>query len=284
MALLLKQILQETGLYSYSTKDLLEKFLAFDGKTMIFLDTESTGLDPNTFYTQLTQVALLVVDGSTWEIKETFSTKVNIRPEVDRAMNDPSSREAVEFGKENQRYLRKYKKPIVTPKDLLDKSQYFSDGDNRVDEKDALLEVQKIVEKYQNVVLIAHNIQFDIKMIQTRRRINGLSPMKRYESLDTLAVSRYFFIPALVSLKDSEEAKKFLEMLLAKTKFKSYTTALGKLADVFRIKADNWHDALADVTMLFKILQKMIEFLEKNKDLDIRKYQGSQAKRYRNMR
>lgn len=284
--ILLKDILLEARLYSYSTEELLEKFLEFEGKTLIFLDTELTGIDPNKFYVQLTHIAMMAVDGSTMEVKDTLSIKVELSPTLLAILNDPNSKEALEYEKENQRHIRKYKKPETHPKELLDKTQYFKSnpGEVKMNEKDALIAAEQFVNRYPGATIIAHNAGFDVKAIQTRRRENGLPPMKRFPVLDTVAVARFFFIPALVSLKDNPEAQAFLEKILAKTKYRSYATSLGKLADAFEITSSNWHDALADTKMMFEILQKMIEFLKQHKDLDITKYKGTQAKRFRRMR
>ena len=129
--LLLKDILIETRLYSYSTNELLDKFLSFEDKTLIFLDTETTGIDPNDFYVQLTQLALMAVDGSTWEIKDEFSTKVELNLQLLNLLNDPNSKESAEYEKENQRHIRKYKKPETHPRELLSKSNYFSGNEKK---------------------------------------------------------------------------------------------------------------------------------------------------------
>jgi len=135
--ILLKDILAETKLYAYSTEELLEKFLKFDGKTLVFLDTETTGVDPNDFYVQLTQLAMMAVDGSTWEVKEEFSTKVELTPTLLAVLNDPNSKEAAAFEKENQRHIRKYKKPETHPRELLDKTGYFRGNEPKMAEKEA---------------------------------------------------------------------------------------------------------------------------------------------------
>ncbi len=282
--ILLKDILIETKLYAYSTEELLQKILKFDGKTLVFLDTEATGIDPNDFYVQLTQIALLVVDGSTMEAKEEFATKVELNDTLKAIINDPQSPEAIAFEKENQRHIKKYKKPESHPSELLKMTGYH-DGDNsKLSEELALKKVEEILKKYPNVILIAHNASYDMKMIESRRRVLGMTRMPKYPVIDTIAISRYFFVPVLVALENDEEAKRFLDALLAKTKYRSYTTALGKLANVFGIESKNWHDASADVHMLFAILKKMIEYLSKNKNLNARKYKGVMAKRHRNQK
>ena len=72
-----------------------------------------------------------------------------------------------------------------------------------------------------------------------------------------------------------------LDDLLAKTKFKSYSSSLGRLAKVLGVKMENWHEAKEDTVMLFQLLQKIIEFLKAHETVDIRKQQGIIAKRHR---
>ncbi len=280
MGILLKNILLEAKMYSMSTEEVLEQLLKFDGKTLIFMDTETSGLDVGKFYTQPIQISALVVDGSTWEIKEEYSADIKLRNEVDGIVNYPASEYADKFRKEQRRWMAKYKKELFHPKTSMDKAGYNVDSSK--DEKDVMLEFQKLVEKYPNPIIVSHNAKFDMNIIQSSRRYRGLSPLKDVLVLDTLQLTRYFYIPLLVAMESSPEIAEILKQLLAKTKYKSYGSSLGKLAGVFKVKSDKWHDSRADVQMLFEILKKMIDFLEKNKSVDARKYRGVQAKRFRN--
>jgi DNA polymerase III alpha subunit (gram-positive type) len=277
----LKKLLVEAKLYGYSTKELLDQFLEFEGKTLIFFDTETTGLEPNVVYVQLTQISALAVDGSTMEPIGDFDEKVKIIPAVDRLMNDPNSWEAKKFAQSNERHRIKYKKDITHPEELLKMTQYYSGEPARYDEKQALLDFEKFVGKFNNVVLIAHNATFDMKTIQTRRGKYGLPRMKTYPVLDTLKISRYFFVPTLLSLEGNEEAEEYLKFLLNKTKYKNYNVTLGKLASLFQVKLDDWHNSAADVKMLFDILRKMIEYLKRNLSVNIDKEKSKAAKRFR---
>ena len=90
----LKDILAEAKLYSYSIKEVLDKFLQFDGKTMILFDTETVGLEPNTSYIQLTHIAAIAYEGSSLKEIGEFSKKVNIGSALNNALNDPNSTEA----------------------------------------------------------------------------------------------------------------------------------------------------------------------------------------------
>ena len=284
--ILLKNILIEAKLYSFTTKELLDKILNFKGKTLIFLDDETTGLEPNVSYNQITQISALVVDGSTMKVIDELNIKVNLGWKMFNLLNDPNSFESKSFEKDRQRSLRRYNKDISHPRDILKLTHYYETKSNEIkmDEDKALIELEGFLSQFSNVILIAHNATFDIKAIQARRRINKLSPMQKFPVLDTIKISRFFFIPLLLSLEGNEQAKKYLQALIAKTKFKSYASSLSRLAEVFKIKITGWHQASEDVKMLFEVLNKLIEFLTINKDIDIRKQQEIQAKRLRHMK
>lgn len=282
----LKDILAEAKLYSFTIPEVLDKFLKFDGKTIILFDTETVGLEPNTSYIQITQIAGMAFDGSTMSKMGEYSKKLNLGEPLQRALNDPSSPEAKHLEKERARHLRKYKKEDLHPRDALKMTGYekgdAGKGDaEKIDEKQALIEFEEFINQYPDAILVAHNATFDMKTIQTRRRIHGLPPMKRVPVLDTVQISRFFFIPAMQATENNPEAADILTSLLAKTKYKSYVSSLGKLASAFKIKIDGWHDAREDVMMLFEVLKKFILELEKNKNIDIRKYQSTAAKRFR---
>jgi DNA polymerase III alpha subunit (gram-positive type) len=223
----------------------------------------------------------MAYDGSTFDEVGEYSKKVNIGSELDRALNDPNSPEAKHLGAERARHEKKYKKADLHPRDALKMTGYETPNAEKLDEKEALIEFEKFLEQFPNVVILAHNATFDMKAIAARRRFHGLPPMKKYPVLDTLQVSRYFFIPSMQALETNPEVKKVLDALLAKTKYKSYSSSLGKLGQALGVKVDGWHDAKEDVKMLMQVLQKIVQFLKANTSTDIRKFQSTLAKRFR---
>ena len=280
-SILLKTLLAEVKLYSYTIPEVLEKILKFEGKTLVLFDTETVGLEPNTSYIQLTHLAAMAVDGSTMQEIGDFSKKVNIGSGLNNVLADPNSEEAKHLARDRERHLIKYKKADKHPSELLQMTGYYSGTEDRLDEKDALIAFEQFVDRYHDVILIAHNAVFDLKTINTRRRIHGLPPMKRLPVLDTLKIVRMFFIPAMISMEHVPEVQTMLSGLLAKTKYKSYSASLGKLAQVLGVKMDNWHDAKEDVKMLFQVLQKVIEFLKKHPEPLDRRVRDQIGKKYR---
>ena len=57
----------KTQLYGLSIKELLDTVLNFNGKTLIYFDTETMGLAPKKDYLQLTEIAAVAYDGSTFK-------------------------------------------------------------------------------------------------------------------------------------------------------------------------------------------------------------------------
>lgn len=300
----LKSILLEAKLYSYTTAELLDKLLVFKGKTIIFFDTEAAGLEPNVSYIQLTQLAAMAFDGNTMELIGEFTEKAKIGYALDSVLNKPDSIYSKNVEKLRQKYLKRYKdkKPetgladypsdevilkkagFMHPREVLDMTKYYS-SPSTLTEAEVLTSFVTFLKKYKNVVLIAHNATFDMKVLQARLKKNRLPPLQRYPVIDTVKISRFFFIPILQAIESSDaQAKDFLKQLLAKTKFVSYASNLEKLASVFDIKSGGWHDAMEDIKMLFQLLNKFIEFLETHKNIDISKFQGAQAKRLRHMK
>ena len=91
---------------------------------------------------------------------------------------------------------------------------------------------------------------------------------------ETLKISRYFFAPAIETLVDEVEATELLQSLFRQRGKMTHTsTKLGDLASAFKIDAKYWHTANADVEMMLGVLLKITKFLEKHRNVDIRKNQ-----------
>ena len=306
-------------IYGKTIPDILEHIESFKGKTLVFFDTETTGLEPNRPYEQVTQIAAIAVNGDDWTKLGQFEEKAALNQNVKQILSDPSIKAFVEklkdpnfqiankevdkniltpetqemlrniknpisreYMKDYVRWVKKYKKHPTSLEDILGFTRYSSgkpEGE-RVSEKDMLINFEKFVNGYGNdVILISHNAGFDMKVIETRRRENGLQRMKKYKVFDNLMFTRYFLIPLKVALNDKE----FLDQVTTKSKVQPYSSSLGKVAQAMSINPSGWHDALADVDMMIQVMQKIIELLRINMKLDVRSYQGLQAKRTRNL-
>ncbi len=308
--------MNEAKLYGKTIPEILEHIKQFKGKTLIFFDTETTGLEPNRPYEQVTQIAAMAINGDDWTLLDKFEEKATLNPNTQKILNDPSIKAFVaklkepnvkvtsdnkelspeiqslirnikdpisrEYMKDYVRWLKKYKKHPTALEDILGMTRYSSGKpeSERVSEKEMLKNFEKFVEKHgDNVVMIAHNASFDIKTIEARRLANGFGRMPKHTVFDNLQFVRFFLIPLIVTLNDQE----FLTQIMTKSKVQPYSSSLGKVAQAMKINPSGWHDALADVDMMIQVMKRLIELLEENENVDISKFQSTQARRLRNI-
>lgn len=310
--------MNEAKLYGKTIPEILEHIKQFKGNTLIFFDTETTGLEPNRPYEQVTQIAAMAINGDDWSIVDKFEEKAALNPNTQKILNDPAIKAFVaklkepnvkltsddkkelspeiqdvirnikdpvsrEYIKDYVRWLKKYKKHPMAIEDILGMTRHFSGKPEveRKSEKEMLTNFEKFINKYgKNVVLIAHNAGFDMKTIETRRRMNMLDRMTKHTVFDNLQFVRFFLIPLLVTLNDKE----FLDQITTKSKVQPYSSSLGKVAQAMKINPSGWHDALADVDMMIQVMKQLIKLLEENETADIRSFQSTQARRLRNTR
>ena len=82
--------MNEAKLYGKTIPEVLEHIKQFKGKTLIFFDTETTGLEPNRPYEQVTQIAAMAVNGDDWNVIDKFEEKASLNLNTQRILNDPS--------------------------------------------------------------------------------------------------------------------------------------------------------------------------------------------------
>jgi len=80
-----------------------------------------------------------------------------------------------------------------------------------------------------------------------------------------------YFIPLLKSVGGSDELDLILKSLSTYTTTgkRKVSSTLGNLSTAMKIDVKGWHNALADVDMLMKVLAKMVETFKKYQDVDI---------------
>jgi hypothetical protein len=95
--------------------------------------------------------------------------------------------------------------------------------------------------------------------------------MKTYKTLDTLELNKMYFIPLLKSVQDSDELDLILKSLSTQTTTgkRKVSSTLGNLSTAMKIDVKGWHNALADVDMLMKVLAKMVGMFKKYQEVDI---------------
>lgn len=226
-------------------------FDAVKGRTLVFFDTETTGINPAE--SQITELAAKSIDGDNFQEIEQFhfhaklteQTLARIEAEV---KNPPEGQ---------------YAKSV---KDILAMTNYYNYHAEATEEQ--------LISKFsewvpQGCIMIAHNAKFDLKMVNTRARINGVAPILHFDKvLDTMTMSREFFIPASQELeKENPEIKGQLDMLTSKFtksgKRAKVSSRLGDLVSALGEELKNWHEAMADVEATVKIFKQFKTFFDK---------------------
>jgi DNA polymerase III epsilon subunit-like protein len=222
-----------------------------DFNTVCYFDTETTGLLPSV--AQIVEIA--AVRG-----KEQFYKKIELTQDTKELI----AQQAKHFERKNER--------DKTIDELLQMTNYYDEkAKTNSSEEQALKEFKQFAE--QSSFLLAHNAEYDMKMVNVRMKKYGIQTIKDVPVLDSLAFSRRFFIPLLRSQEEegSQEAKALLDQLTTKytksNERKTVVSNLGTLSKALFGQIENWHQALADVLTTKKIVEQIFSSLMiKHKD------------------
>jgi DNA polymerase III epsilon subunit-like protein len=223
-------------------------FENLDIKTICYFDTETTGLHPKN--SQIVEIAAIIGD-------EKFYKKIHLTEETKNKIEQ-----------EKQNFVRKTKRD-KTIEELLVMTGYHESASDCSEEK-ALQEFVEFCKKA--TALLAHNASFDMRMINERCKKYGISTLQGFPVYDTLAFSRRFFIPALITIentsKNQNSRKKAKDILdkLTKTYYKSgqrlkIANNLSSLIGALRGSVGNWHQAMADVEMLKDLVENFFKLM-----------------------
>lgn len=237
------------------------------GKTLIFFDTETTGLDPNIKYVQITEIAGVAYDDQGNQL-DTFHAKIHLTDNV---------KKVIAWEKKNGKAFAGGRKTVA---ELLDMTGYYDKNADFGDEIEVLTEFKQWVESFPNPVLIAQNLEFDMKQVGTKVGAPAVAGTH-----DTLLFARIFMEAIMDSLRGNEDIEKARDIMsvIAKNRwgkeYKKLSHTLDKLGKVFDVKTDMWHSAIADTQQLAGIFFAMLEWYDKHKEeLDPEKY-GKQLRK-----
>ena len=249
-------------IFEITLKDLLYNYLNFENKKLIYIDLETLGFHPRFEYEQIIEIAAEFVDGSSNIIYEKFHNKILLSKSACDLINVTDSVQRYNW---ELRQKKKRKSAITSPEQILRFTKYDESNISKVTEEVALYKLFRIIEETENPILIAHNTEFDINYLQTRGKRYGLV-LPPSDVLDTLKLSRYFFIPLLKTLQKNNN-KSENHVIGELTRFQNnrihFSSRLGDLANALGINSKKWHSADADVIMMREVLNKMILFFKK---------------------
>ena len=308
--------LKEVRMVGRTIADLLDEFQKFEGRDLIFFDTETLGLNPAPEYIQLTQIGAVQVAGETMEEIKTLNMKIQLNDSAKRFL-EPSSWERQDWN--NYKEVGHDK----TPDEVLDMTGYFNELPSKLATEEQTLKLfSQMISNAKNPILVAHNAGFDMRFLNVRARRFGIT-IKKVEVIDTLRLAKYYLIPVLEKLNKSDvlrELRRQKEMKVSDikphekdsdghtkkkkhpkdTEFESFTAedgtemlriiygrpsaSLGRLTPALLGKISDWHDALADVKSMILVYQKIIEILHANRNVDIADLQAGEIKRYKRYR
>tara|TARA_B100002019_G_scaffold54754_3_gene46866 strand:- start:4002 stop:4859 length:858 start_codon:yes stop_codon:yes gene_type:complete len=253
-------------LYDVNIESLLSDFCDFKNKNLIFFDIETIGLSSYKDYEQILQISAWCVDGNSFEKKEEFDLKVKLSEATSFFLSGIDKTQMLNW----KRRQKRRGSILNDPNNILKITNYHNLKISEKCEKESLYDFCNFIRKYENSILIAHNIDFDLKFITSRCKFHNIR-FTTFNALDTLKISQFFFAPLVQTLsKTDSEFGMYMNTLVGLSKtHKHISSKLGHLAIALGHSSDNWHTASADVEMMFYVFTKIIKILRKYKNTDI---------------
>lgn len=238
----------------------------FKDHIWIFFDTETTGLDAKLPHVQITQLAAIGYNTNAFldnpeEVEGArFNMKIALQPETlsRKEQEDSGEIPSDNYSISNLLSMTRYYDEPFQPQSPAEVAQAFTDFIMNV----------KNLSPTGNIVLIAHNADFDVLMLNELYRRAGIVPPNA-TAIDSLAFTDIYFKPVLEyintnNLSDEEDERIANAITLTNRKGKQYyASKLGNLVTGFNIEDKGWHEATADIAMSMDVLHKVIDYMHR---------------------
>lgn len=245
------QFILEHKLHGKSISEFLRYIESLTFKSWVWLDTETTGLKGPT-QEQLTQVSAMSTkyyfESNEFKELDTYNEKIKLTDEIKTKMKEAGSR----------------------IKWVLSLNHYGQRNGKYFDERSVLNKFNEWLSKLKDPMLVIQNAEFDMNMI------NGRSGrMFNYDVLDTKQIIQLFYLPAVQALAEHDDSYKDLIAAIGTSNRDNglISSSMSKVGPALGIDMAGYHDALTDCRIMMQMFQRIVEFLKRHEDLDIKGYQ-----------
>ena len=278
--------------------DYLENELS--NTTLIFFDTETTGLDtfrkfPIKRRNQVTQLAAVAVQNlfsapveqvmasddknGNGVVIGVFENKVQLTPHMKQVIEDeeelvnwirtlppeeiPKKTIKRRTGEVEEVPVYKEAEPSYkTTKEIFRMTNYNPDEEGMLSMEEALKNFVEFTNQFPNNKMFAQNSPFDIKFANAAFKMVGQEAPDEVIA-DTQDYFRGFLMPVIEEYKKALEGENSIDPQKAEIIKNINNVRLKTLSDAFGIENERHHEAIADVVMLYKTLRAVFEFLKK---------------------
>jgi len=233
-----------------STEELFNWLNERKDKVFIALDTETTGLR-GPWKEQLTQIAAVAFSFDFGTLK---FTEISSHNEKIKLTQDTLSQKDQEGSR---------------IKDVFKFTRYGVSGGKFTEEQKALENLSSFVNQFDEAILLVQNAPFDLPMINVRKELGGL----KNEIFDTKDFFAYFMLPTLQKLAETDpEAQQILSVIGTTSGGKLPTSSLPKVAAGLGVNPNEAHDALFDCRYMVEVLEKGLDIVKNNLEIDRKEF------------
>lgn len=225
----------------------------------LFVDVETTGLlGPKK--DQVTQVSGIVVQynysANTFNELDTYDQKIKLNTDIKSRYNTSGD----------------------TSRRILSFNHYGSGQYKYKNENEVITDFFGWLDNYSPLLLVAQNAGFDMGMLSVRSGIKI-----DYEVFDTKMLIQLYYLPLIQKLAETDVKYKELINFIGTSDRDNglISSSLSKIGPALGLNMSGYHDALTDCRLTINMYLRIVDFLKKNKSVDIMKYQTERIKSIR---